>query len=106
MKQQEQNIYLEIKRAVRAVETNYQRVEAYKIARELREQQLEAEEEKLKVGLTTSYFVLQYQRDLATALTTELEAIIDYNLSLANLSRAMGISLEEKNISMVDVYNK
>jgi outer membrane protein TolC len=106
LKQQEQNIYLEIKRAVRAVETNYQRVEAYKVARELRQQQLAAEEEKLKVGLTTPYFVLQYQRDLATAQTTELQAIIDYNLSLANLSRAMGISLEEKNISMVDVYNK
>jgi outer membrane protein TolC len=106
LKQQEQNIYLEIKRAVRAVETNYQRVEAYKVARELREQQLEAEEEKLKVGLTTPYFVLQYQRDLATAQTTELQAIIDYNLSRADLSRAMGISLEEKNISMVDVYNK
>jgi len=106
LKQQEQNIYLEIKQAVRAVETNYRRVEAYKIARELRQQQLEAEEEKLKVGLTTPYFVLQYQRDLATAQTTELQAIIDYNLSLANLSRAMGISLEEKNISMVDVYNK
>lgn len=106
LKQQEQNIYLEIKRAVRAVETNYQRVEAYKVARELRQQQLEAEEEKLKVGLTTPYFVLQYQRDLATAQTTELQAIIDYNLSRADLSRAMGISLEEKNISMVDVYNK
>jgi outer membrane protein TolC len=106
LKQQEQNIYLEIKRAVRAVETNYQRVEAYKVARELRQQQLEAEEEKLKVGLTTPYFVLQYQRDLANAQTTELQAIIDYNLSLADLSRAMGISLEEKNISMVDVYNK
>lgn len=106
LKQQEQNIYLEIKRAVRAVETNYQRVEAYKVARELRQQQLEAEDEKLKVGLTTPYYVLQYQRDLATAQTTELQAIIDYNLSLANLSRAMGISLEEKNISMVDVYNK
>lgn len=106
LKQQEQNIYLEIKRAVRAVETNYLRVEAYKVARELRQQQLAAEEEKLKVGLTTPYFVLQYQRDLATSQTTELQAIIDYNLSLANLSRAMGISLEEKNISMVDVYNK
>jgi len=106
LQQQEQNIYLEIKRAVRAVETNYQRVAAYKVARELREQQLAAEEEKLKVGLTTPYFVLQYQRDLATAQTTELQAIIDYNLSLADLSRAMGISLEEKNISMVDVYNK
>ncbi len=106
LKQQEQNIYLEIKQAVRAVDTNYRRVEAYKVARELRQRQLSAEEEKLKVGLTTPYFVLQYQRDLATAQTTELQAIIDYNLSLANLSRAMGISLEEKNISMVDVYNK
>lgn len=106
LKQQEQNIYLEIKQAVRAVDTNYRRVEAYKVARELRQRQLDAEEEKLKVGLTTPYFVLQYQRDLATAQTTELQAIIDYNLSLANLSRAMGISLEEKNISMVDVYNK
>lgn len=106
LQQQEQNIYLEIKQAVRAVETNYQRVEAYKVARELRQQQLAAEEEKLKVGLTTPYFVLQYQRDLATAQTTELQAIIDYNLSLANLSRAMGTSLKEKNISMVDVYNR
>ncbi len=106
LQQQEQNIYLEIKQAVRAVETNYQRVEAYKVARELRQQQLAAEEEKLKVGLTTPYFVLQYQRDLATAQTTELQAIIDYNLSLANLSRAMGTSLQEKNISMVDVYNR
>jgi outer membrane protein TolC len=106
LKQQEQNIYLEIKQAVRAVDTNYRRVEAYKVARELRQRQLDAEEEKLKVGLTTPYFVLQYQRDLATAQTTELQAIIDYNLSLANLSRAMGISLEEKNISMVDVYYK
>ncbi len=106
LKQQEQNIYLEIKQAVRAVETNYKRVEAYKVARELRQQQLDAEVEKLKVGLTTPYFVLASQRDLATAQTTELQAIIDYNLSLANLSRAMGISLEEKNISMVDVYNK
>jgi outer membrane protein TolC len=106
LKQQEQNIYLEIKQAVRAVDTNYRRVEAYKVARELRQRQLDAEEEKLKVGLTTPYFVLQYQRDLATAQTTELQAIIDYNLSLANMSRAMGISLEEKNISMVDVYNK
>ncbi len=106
LQQQEQNIYLEIKQAVRAVETNYQRVEAYKVARELRQQQLAAEEEKLKVGLTTPYFVLQYQRDLATAQTTELQAVIDYNLSLANLSRAMGTSLQEKNISMVDVYNR
>ncbi len=99
LKNQEQQIFLEIKNAVRAVQTNYKRVLAYRAARELSEKQLEAEEEKLKVGLTTNYFVLQYQTDLATAQSTELKALIDYNLSLANLNRVLGTSLEEKSIS-------
>jgi len=58
------------------------------------------------VGLTTPYLVLQYQRDLTNSQNQELRAIVDYNLSLANLERALGISLKEKNISMVDVYNR
>ncbi len=106
LEKQKQDIYLEIKQAVRAVETNYRRVEAYKVARELQEQKLEAEEEKFKVGLTTPYLVLQYQRDLANSQNQELQSIVDYNLSLASLERALGISLKEKNISMVDVYNR
>jgi outer membrane protein TolC len=106
LEKQRQDVYLEIKQTVRAVETNYRRVEAYKVARELQEQKLRAEEEKFKVGLTTPYLVLQYQRDLANSQNQELRAIVDYNLSLANLERALGISLKEKNISMVDVYNR
>jgi outer membrane protein TolC len=98
LKNQEQQIFLEIKSAVRAVETDYKRVQAYKVARELAEKTLEAEEEKLKVGITTPFFVLQYQTDLATAQTNELKAMIDYNLSLARLNRAMGVSLKVKNI--------
>ncbi|MFQ6070068.1 MAG: TolC family protein [Candidatus Aminicenantales bacterium] len=104
MKNQEQNIYLEIKTAVRAVETNYKRVQAYKIARELQEKKLEAEEEKLRVGLTTNYFVLQYQRDLADAQVAELKAIIDYSLSIARLNRAMGITLNKKNIRLPEFF--
>jgi outer membrane protein TolC len=98
VKNQEQQIFLEIKNAVRAVQTNYKRAQAYKIARELAKETLEAEEEKLKVGISTPYFVLQYQTELVTAQTNELSAIIDYNLSLARLNRALGISLKEKNI--------
>lgn len=106
LEKQKQDVYLEIKQAVRAVETNYKRVQAYKVARELQEQKLQAEGEKFKVGLTTPYLVLQYQRDLTNSQNQELRAIVDYNLSLANLDRALGISLKEKNISMVDVYNR
>jgi outer membrane protein TolC len=98
LKNQEQQLFLEIKSAVRAMQTDYKRVQAYKVARELSERTLEAEEEKLKVGITTPFFVLQYQTDLATAQTNELRAMVDYNLSLARLNRAMGVSLKVKNI--------
>ncbi|MGD2294396.1 MAG: TolC family protein [Candidatus Aminicenantes bacterium] len=106
LKNQEQQIFLEIKNAVRAVETNYQRAQAYRVARELAQRQLEAEEERLKVGLTTPYFVLQYQRDLRNAQIMELRSIMDYNLSLARLQRSTGVILEEKNISVTDVLYK
>ncbi|MBE0460143.1 MAG: TolC family protein [Candidatus Aminicenantes bacterium] len=103
LKNQEQQIFLEIKNSVRAVQTNYKRVQAYKAARELAETKLNAEEEKFKVGLSTNYLVLQYQRDLANAQTTELRAIIDYNLSLARLSQALGITLKEKNVTISNI---
>lgn len=103
LENQEQQIFLEIKNAVRSLQTNYKRVQAYRVARELSEKKLEAEEEKLKVGLTTNYFVLQFQTDLTTAQSMELKAIIDYNLSSCRLNRALGISMKEKNISISDV---
>ncbi|NIM90219.1 MAG: TolC family protein [Candidatus Aminicenantes bacterium] len=103
LKNQEQQIFLEIKTAVRAVQTNYKRVEAYRVARELAEEKLEAEEKKFKVGLTTNYIVLQYQRDLADAQSAELRAVIDYNLSLAGLDKALGITLENRNIKIAEL---
>jgi outer membrane protein TolC len=102
LKSQEQQIFLEIKNAVRAVETNYKRTQAYRVARELAEQKLAAEEEKLKVGLSTNYMVLQYQRDLSTARSTELRAIVDYNLSTAAMDRALGLSLKNKDMKVSD----
>jgi outer membrane protein TolC len=106
LKEQEQQIYTDLKIAVRAVETNFKRIQALKVSRELAQKQLEAEEEKLKVGLTTNYFVLQYQRDLATARSQEIQAIIDYILSVAALNRDMGISLDENNIQISGLWNR
>lgn len=102
LKRQEQQALLEIKTAVRDVEANLKRVQAYRVARELQEQKLAAEEEKLKVGQSTNYTVLMYQRDLSNARVTELKAIIDYNISLANLERALGLSLKNRNMKLVD----
>ena len=101
--QVEQQILLEIKIANRAVETNLKRVNAYRIARELTEKKLETEAEKLRLGISTNYDVFLFQRDLSDAKSSELQAIIDYNLSLANRARVLGTSLEEKHISVSDV---
>jgi outer membrane protein TolC len=101
IKNQEQQIFLEVKTAVRAVETNLQRVEAYKAAREVAQKKLEAEEEKFKVGLSTNYFILQYQRDLANAQIMELRTIVDYNISLANLKRVQGTGFDNQNVSVL-----
>jgi len=102
MKSLEQKAFLETKTTVRTVETDYQRVEAYRIARELAEQKLDAEEAKLRAGMTTNFIVLQYQRDLANAKSSELRAVIDYNLSLSRLNNTLGISLKNWNIRLSD----
>ncbi len=102
LENQQQQVVLEIKNALRTVEANYRRIIAYKVARELAEQKLAAEEEKLKVGLSTNYMVLTYQRDLANARISELNSIIAYNISLASLERSLGTSLKEKNIQLTE----
>jgi outer membrane protein TolC len=103
LKDMEQQILLEIKTAIRAAETNLKRVTAYRIARELTEKKLETEEEKLRLGNSTNYDVFLFQRDLSDALSNELKAIIDYNLSLSYRSMVLGVSLEEKNIKIPEM---
>lgn len=102
LENQKEQVYLEIKNAVRSVEANYRRIQAYTTARELAEQKLAAEEEKRRVGMSTNYMVLSYQRDLANARISELNSIIAYNVSLAALERSMGTNLKSKNISLSD----
>jgi len=102
VKDQEQQLTLELGNAVRAVDTNYERTQAYRTARELAQKKLEAEVEKFKVGLSTNYLVLQFQRDLANAQTLELKALIDYKISLAALDKAMGVGRERRSVRFVE----
>jgi len=103
MKNSEQAAVLEIRNAVRSVQTSYKLVQANKVARELAEKKLAAEEEKLRVGLSTNYTVLQFQRDLTAARINELKSIIDYNISQSGLDRSMGTLLETKNIRIAEL---
>jgi len=102
----EQQVFLEVSDAVRSIETDAKRAEAYRVAREFAEKRLEAETKKLNVGLTTNYFVLQYQEELANARSMEIKALVDYNISLSRLEKAMGASLDNRNISVTSSLEK
>jgi outer membrane protein TolC len=92
----EQQAALEISDAVRAIEANAKRARAYALARELAEKSLDAELKKLAVGLSTNYFVLDFQERLANARSAELRAKIDYVLSVERLEKSMGVNLEKR----------
>jgi outer membrane protein TolC len=102
LKTQEQQIFLEVRDAVRTLETAAKSVDAYRIARELAEKQLEAEMKKLNVGMSTNYYVLTYQDTLATQRSMELKSLVDYNIALANIAKVTGSTLEKRNITLAD----
>jgi outer membrane protein TolC len=95
-----QQVIVSVKEAVRRVQTDFRRIETTRSARITSEKQLQAEQERLNVGLSTTRFVLDFQRDLATARGNELRAIVDYNKSLSNLSRNKGTTLERYQLEL------
>lgn len=105
LKNIEQLAMLEVRDAVWEIETSAKTVNAYRVARELAERRLEAEEKKLNVGLTTNYFVLQFQEELANARSTELKALVDHSLAWAKLEKALGISLDKRKIKISQFGN-
>jgi len=89
VKQLEQQIGLEVSDAIRTIETNAKRLAA---------KSLDAEAKKLAVGLSTNYFVLEFQDRLSNARSLELRAKIDYILSVERLEKATGASLSKRGI--------
>ncbi len=98
VKQWEQNIMIAIDNDIGIVRANFDQVQATRAAREYEEAALEAEQKKLESGKSTTYTVLQVQRDLTTARGNEIQALDNYNKSLAQLSQDEGTTLERLDI--------
>ena len=71
----------EVREAAWRLEQNEQRIETARLSRELAEQRLGAEQKRFEVGMSTSFLVIQAQRDLAVARNNELQAFLDYQLA-------------------------
>ena len=91
----------EITNAVLQIQGISRRIEASIAARELAEEQLAAEQSKFGAGMSTNFFVVQAQRDLATAQDTELRAILDQQKALVEFDRVQRTSLSQAGISIV-----
>ena len=82
------------------MQSNAQRIVANRAARALAEEQLRVEQLRLEAGVSTTFNVLQFQTQLSTAEANEIQAITDYNTSLANLDNVIGTVLEANHIEM------
>ena len=101
IRQLELQVATEVTNAAIQLESILERIEASRFARELARQQLDAEQSKFEVGTSTNFFVVQAQRDLATAQDTELRAQLDYQKALVDFERAQQTSLSGAGITIV-----
>jgi outer membrane protein len=101
IKQIELQVATDVTNAAINVTSGVERVQAAQAARELAQKTLEAEQSKFEVGMSTSYNVILTQRDLATAQSNELQAILNYRKALVELERLQQTTLTSLNISLL-----
>lgn len=93
-----QQILRDLRQAVRNLDSTAQQVDATRLAKSLSEEQLKAQTEKLNLGLTTNFQVLQFQTDFVQASLDEVNAIVQYMQAINHLQQTEGTLLEAQNI--------
>jgi outer membrane protein TolC len=91
---------LDVRIAVRAVETNLVAVEIAQKATELATRQYEQQKARFDAGLSTSRIVLQFQDDLEAARNSELSAKLNLRRAVSELRRLEGTSLQRFKVEM------
>jgi outer membrane protein TolC len=106
LKQLEQNIMVQIAVSVEQAKTGFAQVDATRESRLFAEAALEAEQKKLDNGRSTSFVVVQLQRDLTTARLAELAAVAQYNQALANLALNEGTTLKRDKLVLEVIQSR
>jgi outer membrane protein TolC len=82
----------DVRDAALRLEQNRQRIETAQLGRELAEQRLDAEQKRFEVGMSTSFLVIQAQRDLAIARNNELQASLQHQLAITAFEASQRVS--------------
>jgi outer membrane protein TolC len=97
-----QAVRVEVLDATAGVGTTSERVGAARAAQEAAEVQLQSEEERFRVGISTNFLVLTRQNDLSRARLDLIEALSDHRKALTELERASGRLLGERGVVVED----
>jgi len=97
-----QNVTLEATNAVHLLEVSKLTVEAAKVALDLAQKTLKAEERKYELGSETIFFVLEAQTELSTAEQSLVQAQVNYQLAVAAVDHATGDLLEHHQVQLSD----
>ncbi len=95
-----QSIMLEVRNALTSVQQSHARIETAQTALELAKLRMDAEQTKSNLGTSTVRFVLEEQRNVAQAETTELQSRINFTKSLIDLDKSMGMTLRNNSIEV------
>ena len=98
----EQTVITEVRRAARAVETAKEVIQSAGVSARLAEKNLDAERKRYENGMSTSFQILQIQEDLTAARSRQVSAVTGYRRALAEFHRSVGQLLEENHISLDD----
>lgn len=98
--QTRQNIVLDVRAAVRAIDTAAREITASRTAREAAEQNVEAERRRYENGLSTNFQVLQIQQQLTSSRASEIQALVAYNSAVVAYHRAIGDLLDVSGIQI------
>ena len=93
-------VRVDVQNAVIGLRQARARYDAAVQARVLAQQTLEADQKKFTLGAGTSFQVVQDQRDLATAQSSEVQAMANYTHARIAFDQALGTTLEVNHVSV------
>jgi outer membrane protein TolC len=100
LRQLQKEVRLQVLNAMIALQQARETYGAAVKERVYEQQSVEAESERLGVGASTTYQVIQYQRDLTSARSAEVSALSSYVEAKAALERAVGTTLQENQVML------
>jgi outer membrane protein TolC len=93
-------VRVDIQNAVIGLQQARARYDAALKARDLQQQTLDADRRRYQLGATTAFQVIQDQRDLANAVSAQVQSMANYSHARIALDQALGTTLETNNISL------